>query len=87
MKYINGKLIRSFYYVGEQNEIIWNEGELTQEEKEIGLTPSSFDLDEYDENIVYPNEEVVDELAAAWGVDPFLDDYQETKSTGFLCQL
>ena len=81
------KLIRSFYYVGEQNEIIWNEGELTQEEKEIGLTPSSFDLDEYDENIVYPNEEVVDELAAAWGVDPFLDDYQETKSTGFLCQL
>lgn len=87
MKYRNGQLIRSFYYVGDQNEIIWNEGELTQEEKELGLTSSSFDLDEYDENIVYPNEEIVDELATAWGVDPFLYEYQETKSTGFLCHL
>lgn len=87
VKYRNGQLIRSFYYVGDQNEIIWNEGELTQEEKELGLTSSSFDLDEYDENIVYPNEEIVDELAAAWGIDPFLDEYQETKSTGFLCIL
>ncbi|WP_270524866.1 hypothetical protein [Longibaculum muris] len=87
VKYINGKLMRSFYYVGEQGEIFWNEGELTNEEKEIGLTSSSFDLEAYDESTIYPNEEIVDALAAEWGVNLFLDEYQETKSTGFLCHL
>lgn len=87
VKYTNGALIRSFYYVGDQGEIIWNKGALTKEEQEIGLRPSSFDLKEYDENTIYPSEEVVDELAAKWSVDPFLEQYRETKSTGFLCNL
>lgn len=31
----------------------------------------------------YPDEDVVNELAVKWSVDTFLDDYQDTKSTGF----
>jgi hypothetical protein len=87
VKFVDGKLVRSFYYIGDQGEIIWNEGALTIEEQEIGLTLSSFNLEEYDQNILYPDEEIVDELAAKWGINPFLDEYQETKSTGFLCDL
>lgn len=87
VKYIKGKLVRSFYYVGEEGEAYWNEGSLTKEEQEIGLNASSFEFEEYDANIIYPSEEVVDELAAKWGVDPFLDEYQETKSMGYLCKL
>lgn len=87
VKFINGKLVRSFHYVGDQGEIYWNEGELTQEEREVGLTSASFDFEEYNDDVVYPNEDVVDEIAAKWGVDPFLTAYQETKSTGFLCSL
>lgn len=87
VKFVDGKLVRSFYYIGDQGEIIWNEGALTKEEQEIGLTLSSFNLEEYDQNILYPDEEIVDELAAKWGINPFLDEYQETKSTGFLCDL
>ena len=59
------------------------QGALTKEEQEIGLTLSSFNLEEYDQNILYPDEEIADELAAKWGINPFLDEYQETKSTGF----
>lgn len=87
VKFINGKLVRSFYYVGDQGEIYWNEGVLTKEEQEIGLSLLSFELEEYDEKIIYPSEDVVNELAAKWSVDPFLNKYQETKSTGFLCTL
>lgn len=84
VKFVKGKLIRSFYYA--DGTTYWNEGALTKEEQEIGLSLSSFELAEYNADIIYPDEEVVGELAAKWGVDPFLDDYQETKSTGFLCK-
>lgn len=87
IKYVNGKLVRSFYYIGDQGEIISNEGALTKEEQEVGLSLSSFDLENYDEHIVYPDEDVVNELAGKWGVHPFLENYQETKSTGFLCDI
>lgn len=87
VKYKNHKLIRSFYYVGEQGKIFWNEGSLTKEEQEIGLTTASFDFDTYYENTVYPDEYVVNDIAAKWSVDPFMDAYQDTKSTGFLCKV
>lgn len=87
VKYVNQTLIRSFYYVGDQGEILWSEGELTKEEQEIGLNASSFDLEEYDDDIIYPDEDVVIELAGKWGVHPFLEEYEDTKSTGFLCKL
>lgn len=87
VKYVHGALIRSFFYCGEQGETYWNEGALTKEEQEIGLNAQSFDFKEYDESVLYPDEEVVDLLAAKWSVDPFLEDFQETKSTGFLCNL
>lgn len=86
-KYLNGQLIRSYYYVGDSGEVYWNEGAITNEEKELGLTNLPYEgLEDYD-NVTYPSEYEVDELAAKWGVDPFLDKYQDTKSTGYLCVL
>lgn len=89
-RYFNGRLNRRYYYVGESGETYWDDGELTAEERELGLTKLPYSgmeqLEDYDD-FTFPGEDDVDELAAKWGFDPFMSEYQEEKSTGFLCRL
>lgn len=89
VKFTDGELVRSYYYLGESGEVYWNEGELTAEERELGLTSLPCgDMDEDDwDNVTFPDEELVDQLAGKWGVDPYMGKYQDTRSTGYLCVL
>ena len=89
VRFTGGKLIRSYYYLGESGEVYWNEGELTSEEKDLGMTflPCE-DMEEDDwENVTFPDEDIVDQLADKWGVDPHMGKYQNTRSAGYLCIL
>lgn len=87
VKFIGGKIVRSYFYVGDSNEVYWNEGELTAEEKELGLTALPYaDMEDWDD-ITFPDEEHVVQIAGKWGVDPSMDKYQSSKSTGYLCVL
>lgn len=84
-KFAGGELVRSFYYA--DGETYWNEGELTTEEKDLDLTclPDT-DMEDWD-NVTFPDEEHVIQIAEKWGVDPLMSKYQNTKSTGYLCVL
>lgn len=87
VKFTGGELVRSYYYVGENGEVYWNEGELTPEEKDLGLTSLPCeDMEDWD-NVTFPDEEYVAQLAGKWGVDPLMGKYQNTRSTGYLCIL
>lgn len=87
VKFTGGELVRSYYYVGESGETYWNEGQLTAEEKDLGLTSLPYaDMEDWD-NVTFPDEEHVIQIAEKWGVDPLMGKYQNTKSTGYLCVL
>ena len=86
-KYSHGKLVRRYYDCSEDEDVYWDDGQLTVEEKELGLTnlPSGKkeDWDEY----TYADEEIVRKIAKRWGVDPELGKFKGEKSTGFLCEI
>lgn len=87
VKFAGGQLVRSYYYVGDGDEVYWNEGELTAEEKDLGLTSLPYaDMDDWD-NVTFPDEEHVVRIAGKWGADPLMGKYRDTKSTGYLCVL
>lgn len=93
VKFCDGRLVRGYYYLGERGEALWNEGELTAQEQELGLTmlPKSDIGEDWDDeawdNITFPDEDSVLGIAAAWSTDPLLKKYKDTKSTGFLCSM
>jgi len=88
-KFCDGKVIRSYCYMGESGEITWCDGNITLEEINLGFGkfPSSTDellSDNFDyENI--PDEENVLAIAKAWGVDTSFEDKSYEKGTGFIC--
>ena len=89
-KFLNGKVIRGYCFIGESNEIKWNEGEITTEEKNLGFDkfPANSDTlsaDDFDyENL--PNEEDVLNIAKAWGVDTTFSSGLYEKGVGFICE-
>ncbi len=71
-----GKLVRGYCYLGERMETIWNEGEPTSAELEVG----PFDEDNW------PGEESVMKIAALWSVNPCIVDQLECEpGLGLLC--
>lgn len=86
-KFCNGELVRGYYYIGESGEVPWDYGEITPEEKELGLTVLPKEEIEDWDDVTFPDEESVIEIAGKWSVHPFLEKYKGTKSTGFLCKM
>jgi hypothetical protein len=75
-KVLDGKLVRHYAFVGDRGETVCNFGELTREEKALGLIFNQMDS---------PGEEDVMKLAGAWSIDPSrLDQLNLGKSTGYL---
>lgn len=87
VKFENKELVRAYYYIGESGEVPWNEGALTTDEEEIGLTMLPDEVIEDWDNVTFPDEESVIQLAAKWSVDTTFEKYQGTKSTGFICHM
>ncbi len=59
----NGRLIRSFAYIGERGEVLTNKGELTQIERH-------YKWKKLNKCLWSPNEETVMQVAAAWSINP-----------------
>lgn len=60
VKAIDGQIVRAYGYSGEQGGVIWNEGEPTPEERELGFSVA----DEWT-----PDEEAALAIAAKWSID------------------
>jgi hypothetical protein len=85
----HGRLVRGYAYVGERGETLWDEGPLTQDERNLGF--SFFDerspearQDDYwtPKDLTYPDEACVMQIAAAWSIDPTTLD-EQFKEPGF----
>ena len=73
---LDGKLVRHYAFVGDQGKTVCDFGELTREEKALGLVFN---------DMKSPNEQDVMKLAGAWSLDPsLLDQMNLGKSTGLL---
>ncbi|QDV51852.1 hypothetical protein [Gimesia fumaroli] len=94
-RYINGSEIRAFAYLGESDEILANRGADTEEEEELGyeyFDPDSPDADSDSywerEDLCYPDETHVMEVAGLWSVNPTaLEDLELPNSAGWIGNL
>ena len=76
----NGRLRRAYAFSGEQGAVLWDRGEVTEEEKELGLLfPEKTILSNS------PDSSSVFKIAARWSLDPTrLDEGDYSTSTGLL---
>ncbi len=82
-KFVKGELIRGYVF-GEGVSL--NEGKLTPEEENLGFD-NIIQGDEVDwENVEFPDEENVVEIAAAWGIDPLFEDNDYPEAFGYICE-
>ena len=86
-KFVNGKLIRAYSYIGERGEVSWNEGNITNEELELGFDKFPVSTDSIDDDTVYPEEDDVIDIARLWSIDPWFNGMNLEKSTGYICKL
>ena len=69
-KYINGDCIRKYFYIGESGEV-FSEGDISEEEKSLGLDKIYQTEEDYDnEELDFPDEDCVMQISKEWGVDP-----------------
>jgi hypothetical protein len=74
---VRGRLVRGYGWVGERGETLWDEGEQTPEERDLGFrffdeqSPEASQEDYWArQDLRYPDEECVLRLAGAWSLDP-----------------
>ncbi len=75
IKSVNGNIVRAYSYLGERGENTIVEGDATDFESELNLINSfseEFKDDNYFENeeLIFPNEEIVMDVAGAWSINP-----------------
>lgn len=86
-KYVAGKLIRGYGWIGESGDIYLNRGEITPEEINLGFT-NLIQNPECDwDTVDIPDEEYVMNISAAWGVDTSFTDGDYETGTGFVCDI
>ena len=86
-KYFRGKMVRRYYCCLGNGDMYWDDGQLTEEEKELGLTNLPNEVMEDWDECTFADEEMVMEIARRWGVDTELGKFKGEKSTGFLCEI
>ena len=88
----NGEIERLYSYVGETDENMIIEGAPTEVEKKCNLVNFSSEKaknDEYweREDIEFPNEETVMQIAENWSVNPTkIGEYDDIKGFGLICK-
>jgi hypothetical protein len=97
-----GRLVRAYAYLGEQGATLWDRGELTKEELDLGLifdqpvqadaAPNESALEMMqrlkDSLQKCPTEEDVFSIARAWSIDPTqIEEYEVTEGLGILGHL
>lgn len=86
-----GEIVRAYAYLGETGTTLWNEGDRTPEEIELGFSfvneTSSEAKDEgywEREDLRFPSEEDVLAIAGKWSVDPLFESNQYEPGVGVL---
>lgn len=84
-KFVDGELVRAYGWLGESGEVYLNQGDITSEEDELGFDGFIQSDDDDWDSVEFPDEELVIEIAAAWGVDPMFSDGDYEYGVGYLC--
>ncbi len=90
LKSVNGKSERLYSYLGEQGENIVISGSPTKAERKYNLVNTLSDEAKSDDyfgrdDLVYPDEELVMEIAGAWSINPtLLEGNKNIKGMGLL---
>jgi len=93
IKSTNGEIDRAYTYIGESGENTEVLGEKTEFEKGFNLINTFSEEAQQDnyferEDLFYPNEEFVMEIAGAWSINPTtLENRQDLKGLGLIGQL
>ncbi len=90
-----GRLVRGYGWIGERGQTLWDEGQQTQEERDLGFrffderSPEAAEEDYWArEDLNFPDEQAVMRLAAVWSIDPTtLDQQFEKPGLGVLGKL
>ena len=86
LKYEQGRLVRDYCWSGREGAVLRDAGVLTSQEIALGF--GRFPLRGRESACEdRPMEEDVWNIAAAWGVDPRLENKADTVSAGWLCRL
>lgn len=85
-RFENGKCLRAYCLLGDQGEVVWDEGGLTQEECALGLDAFPRVGEEWSEETRFPTEEDMIDLAGAWGIDPRFETRQYPNGVGIICE-
>lgn len=94
-RYVDGKEVRAFSYLGERGEILADHGEKSAAELELGYTyfdpacpEANSDAYWEREDLCYPDEEHVMEIAGLWSVNPsHLEEEKLPASAGWIGNL
>jgi len=90
-KFKNGIVIRAYAYIGDGDELFWNEGEMTSEEIALGFDrfpklPVSEDSTEDGADAAIPDESSIIDIAGAWSINHIFEESDYEKSTGYICK-
>lgn len=80
-----GKLLRAYAYVGDEDNVLWDEGPLTPEEISLGAAHFPRKGVNRDE-AQFPDEETVLGLSATWGMDTSFSGKEYPPALGWLGQ-
>ena len=86
-----GEIIRAFAYLGESGTTLWDRGDKTPEEIELDLnytdetSPEAQEESFWErEDLRFPNEEDVIDIAGRWSIDPLFESDQFQPGVGVL---
>lgn len=86
VRYVNGEMVRGYGYSGCDGTVIINKGDITEDEKMLGLGNLIQNDDDDPDSVNFPDEESVIEMAGMWGIDPGFTVKDYPKSTGYICK-
>jgi hypothetical protein len=80
---VRGHLVRGYGWIGERGQTLWDEGEQTPAERDLGFrffderSPDAAEKGYWERrDLSFPDEETVMRLAAVWSIDPTILDQQ-----------
>jgi hypothetical protein len=84
-KAVDGRLLRSYAWLGERGQVLQDVGQRTPEEEELGFRFVDRTTVEGDwEGVEFPREEDVMRIAGRWSLNPLEIDAYESKGVGYL---
>lgn len=86
-KYVDGKPVRVYGYCGGDLRLVENMGVPTPEETALHCDDFPVDNDVDPDVTIFPDEECVLNIAAAWGIDTLFHKKTYPESTGFICDV